>query len=1354
MKRDNIEDILPLTPLQSGLLFHTLSDPEAGYYWTQFSFDIKGPMRTDVFREAWQRAIARHACLRTVFSWENRDRPLQIVCKNAELPWSELDWSSYSAGEQAARFEEFLKQDRFAGCDLWKAPIMRLICIRLGKEWHRLVWAHHHLILDGWSLSLVLNEVLDEYDAMQLAVSETPPAVHTSMHHFIAWLSKQKWTEAEAFFRNRLAGLTAPTPLVTAKPRDKVLGLPADYASVHLSLPAEETTRLTSFVRANHITLNSLMQAAWGLMLHRYSGDNDVLFGVTLAGRSAPVPRIESTVGLFINTLPVRLTIDPDANVGRWLQSVHSMQAELLQHQYAPLLDVQGWSEIPRGLPLFESVFVFENYPVKSGWEHRANGAEIGGLRSVERSNFPLMILVAARKSVDIAATYDTRRFSAEAVRRMMAHYQTLLEAIVCGADGRVRDLNMLGAEERRQALEEWNQTQTTFPDVCLHQLFEAQVRRTPNALALEHGKCRWTYQELDARANQLAHYLKSFGVGAESLIGVCHERTPNLLVAILAVLKAGGAYVPLDPTYPKDRLDYILRQARAAVLLTTTRLLKQCIHPEIAESIPVVCLDTSEKAIARQPDDTLACVATPSNLAYVLYTSGSTGRPKGVQLEHKSPVALVSWARQLYSDKEIAGVLFSTSVCFDLSVYEMFVPLSWGGTIILAQDALELRELPARNRVTLINTVPSAIAELVRLEAIPKSVRTINLCGEALSAELADAIYHTTSVERVYDLYGPTEDTTYSTVALRRPGDAANIGRPLANKRAYVVDTFDKLCPVGVPGEICLSGVGLARGYLHQPDLTAERFVPNPFSNEPGARMYRTGDLGRYRDDGVLECLGRLDHQVKIRGFRIELGEIECVLSKNPAVKESVVVARDDAQGGKLLVAYLVSANGDLPSAEELREFVRAKLPEYMVPSAWVPLEKLPLTRNGKVDRKALPDPAFAGGSKEHAEPRDELERQLVEIWKEIFRRDKVSVRDDFFQLGGHSLLAVQLFMKLERATGRKLPMVTLFQAPSIEQLAAILRKETWREPWYSLVPIKESGSRAPFYCVHGVGGNILEYMDLARHMRPEQPFYGLQAAGLSGRHAWHGSVEEMAAHYIKEIRSLQPRGPYYIGGASFGGMVAYEMAQQLTMAGEKVALLALFDTWGPGYPKSLPSSSRLRKVWWHWRDRISLHYGNLRVVTGPERMEYVWGKGRKWWAGKKVRLARLRHRATLRIKHWMLPPEIRKTRKVGGFAMAKYITKPYPGDLTLFRATEQPSGIQPEPTLGWSGYVRGRIEVIETPGYHGAIVRDPRAKVLAAQIAECIQRAADAGAEPARTDALAPRGDNRVLAGQLQEA
>lgn len=1355
MKRDNIEDILPLTPLQSGLLYHTLSEPEAGYYWTQFSFDIAGRMQKALFQEAWQRAIARHASLRTVFSWENRERPLQIVCKNAELPWTELDWSAHSAKDQESKFEELLKQDRAAGCDLRKAPLMRFIFIRLGAERHRFVWAHPHLILDGWSLSLVLNEVLDEYDAMQAGTTEPAPAARSSMHNFIGWLSKQTWTDAEAFFKNNLAGLTAPTPLVTATPREKVLGLPADYASLSLSLTAEETTRLTSFARGRRITLNSLMQAAWGLLLHRYSGERDVLFGATLAGRSAPVPRIESTVGLFINTLPVRFTIDPDLNVSQWLQSVHSMQPELLQHQYAPLLDVQGWSQIPRGLPLFESIFVFENYPVKPGWQHRANGAEITGLRSVERSNFPLMILVAAHSSVDIAATYDTRRFSAEGVQRMLTHYRTLLEAIVSGAETRVRDLQMLTSAERSVALDKWNKTEAEFPSVCLHEQFEEQVRRRPDAIALEHGKRKLTYQELDERANRLAHYLKSVGVEPDSLTGVCLERTPDLVLAILAVLKAGGAYVPLDPTYPKDRLDYILRQSRATVLLTTSHLLKSCMPPELGESISVVCLDASGESIARQPAQAPACAATPSNLAYVLYTSGSTGQPKGVQLEHKSPVALVEWARHLYSDEEIAGVLFSTSVCFDLSIYEIFVPLSRGGTIIMAQNALELPELPARNRVTLINTVPSAIAELVRLEAVPKSVCTVNLCGEPLTAALADAIYKTTSAKRVYDLYGPTEDTTYSTVALRRPGEAANIGRPLANKRAYIVDAYRNLCPVGVPGEICLSGVGLARGYIHQPELTAERFVPNPFSNEPGARMYRTGDLGRYRPDGVLECLGRLDFQVKIRGYRIELGEIESVICKNPAVKEAVVVAREDAQGNKHLVAYLVPSGDALPPEDELRRFVGVKLPDYMVPAAWMPLEKMPMTSNGKVDRKALPDPAFTGGAAEYLGPRNELERQLVEIWEGIFKREKISVRDNFFQLGGHSLLAVQLFMKLEKATGRKLPMVTLFQAPTIEQLAAILQKDTWREPWYSLVPIKESGSRAPFYCVHGVGGNVLEYMDLAKYMKPEQPFYGLQAAGLSGKHAWHGSVEEMATHYIKEVRSLQPRGPYYIGGASFGGMVAYEMAQQLTAAGEKVALLALFDTWGPGYPKPLPSSSRLQKLWWRWKDRFTLHYGNLQVANGRERYEYVWGKVKKWANGKKIRMARLRHRATLRVKYWMLPKEIRKTQKVGHFAMANYVIKPYSGDLTLFRATEQPSGIDLEPTLGWSSYVQGRIEVIDTPGHHGAIVREPRARVTAAQIADCIQKATEAiASEPAVSPTSAPRENSRVLAGQLQEA
>ena len=652
---------------------------------------------------------------------------------------------------------------------------------------------------------------------------------------------------------------------------------------------------------------------------------------------------------------------------------------------------------------------------------------------------------------------YSTALFDADRIARMARHFEVLLTAMVADPSQRLGALPLMPEEELQKVLVEWNATKREYPrDATLAQLFEAQVTRSPAAIALIDGAERFSYAELNARANQVAHRLRMLGVSPGKLVGVCVKRSWRMLVGILGTLKAGGAYVPLDPAYPKDRLAFILEDTKAPVLLTEQSLRSL----RVPEETKIICLDSDWPDIQRQSRQDLPAAAKSSDLAYTIYTSGSTGKPKGVALEHRNAAALVYWAREVFSGEELAGVLASTSICFDLSVFEMFVPLSWGGTVILAENALALPGLPARAEVTLVNTVPSAIRELLRIRGVPPGVRIVNLAGEPLITPLVNQIYAETNVQKVYDLYGPSETTTYSTFTLRKPDERATIGRPLANEQVYLLDKNRQPVPIGIPGEIYIGGDGVAREYLHRAELTAEKFVSIQLPMQQSGRVYKTGDLARWRADGNLEFLGRIDHQVKIRGFRIELGEIESVLRKNPALRESVVVVREDRPGDKRLAAYVVRKPEAKVDVEELRRFVREALPEYMVPSAFVFLEALPLTPNGKVDRKALPAPEMERrpDTKEFAEPGSPVEEELAAIWREVLGIERISVTDNFFELGGHSLLAIQVISRVREKLKVELPLFSLFDAPTIQQLARGLDSGEWTQNHLPIMPMQSA--------------------------------------------------------------------------------------------------------------------------------------------------------------------------------------------------------------------------------------------------------------------------------------------------------
>jgi amino acid adenylation domain-containing protein/FkbM family methyltransferase len=830
-----------------------------------------------------------------------------------------------------------------------------------------------------------------------------------------------------------------------------------------ITLGSELYCQLTSYCRRENVSLYAVLLAAFKALLQRHTAQDDVIVGSVASDsiRCIEGERPERFANMVV--LRTNLAGDPDFTtlLNRVAKAVEGAGRNR-DYPFDKVLELTRQRGNGSSSPVIHNVFALLNAGSCVS-EAPVTQAEIANVEE-HTTRCDLVVLAWMQdEALMVTCQYDAELFEPATIIRLLGHYQTLLWAIATKSNLPVSRLPILTGGEKHQLLVEWNNTKTRYPmERCIHELFEKQVQKSPRAIAVRCEDQQLSYQELNRRANQLARYLKKLGVGPETLVAICAERTIDLIVGLLGILKAGGAYVPLDPSYPKERLEFMLGDTQAAVILT---------QESLVESLPrhdakTVCLDRDRPAISRENAENLVPQATADNLAYVIYTSGSTGNPKGVAIQHQSAVEFLSWAHTVFTADEMAGVLASTSISFDLSVFELFAPLSRGGQVFIVEDALAVDTLPAHCRITLINTVPSAIAELLRTNCVPSSACTINLAGEPLKKNLVREIYRRTAATKVYDLYGPSEDTTYSTYALRTGEGPQTIGRPINNTKVYIVDHHFNPVPVGVPGEIHIGGAGLARGYLKRPELTAEKFVPDPLSAEPGARLYKTGDLARYMADGNIELLGRSDYQVKIRGYRIELGEIEAVLSQHPSVREALVLAREDNPGDKRLAAYIVAGRKFTPTIQDLRNFLKAKLPEHMLPSALVILDKLPLTPNGKVDRRALPVPDQTRPELEgsYQTPRTPVEEMLANIWAEVLELQRVGMHDNFFDLGGHSLLATRVIARIRQTFQVELPLRNLFACPTVAELAQEIEASHRKEQGPPTLPLVSVSTGANF--------------------------------------------------------------------------------------------------------------------------------------------------------------------------------------------------------------------------------------------------------------------------------------------------
>ena len=908
----------------------------------------------------------------------------------------------------------------------------------------------------------------------------------------------------------------------------------------------------------------------------------------------------------------------------------------------------------------------------------------------------------------------------------------------------RISELPLLTERERHQLLVEWNDTQTDYPkDKCIHQLFEAQVETTPNAVAVVFEDQQLTYRELNTKANQLAHYLQTLGVKPEVLVGICVERSIEMVIGLLGILKAGGAYMPLDPAYPAERLVFMLEDAGVPVLLTQSSLKEKL--PETEAQL--ICLDVEAEMLSRFAEENLVSGVTPTNLAYVIYTSGSTGRPKGVAMEQEPLVNLISWQRKHSTAGYGTKTLQFAPVSFDVSFQEMFATWCSGGTLVmiteeLRRDARALLSFMSKHDISRLFLPFVALQHLAEAstesEHLPVNLREIITAGEQLQIispivhwfqQLTDCTLH--------NHYGPSESHVVTFFTL---DDAVSdwpplppIGHPIANTQIYILDPYLQSVSVGVPGELHIGGACLARGYLNRPDLTAEKFIKNPFSDNPNSRLYKTGDLARYLPDGNIEYLGRIDNQVKIRGFRIELGEIEAVLAQHPLVKENAVIVHEASQTDKRLVAYFVPHQGQVIENTALRDFLKERLPDYMVPSAFVTKESLPLTPNGKIDRRVLSKDSVSNyqlSEEKFVAPRTPDEKLLAGIWASVLGIEQVGVHDNFFELGGHSLLAVSLLAQIEQQFGKHLPLAALFQSATIAELALQLNPSTdITNQWAPLVAIQSNGSKRPFFCLPGAGGNVLYYHQLAHYLGQDQPFYGLQAVGLDGETEPDTRVEDMAARYIQEIQTVQPQGPYLLGGHSFGGWIALEMSKQLQLKGKKVARLAIFDT---TVPFNQPIGIDWDEAQWisdvaHIVGRLlgkelEVSYAEFQQLETQAQFSYLHEilEQNGWF---------------ISIKQLQALVKIFKAN-----CQTNYVPQNIPATpISLFKASDIPlvsqasaqmetfsQPLKQETTWGWSQYAEESVDILMVPGDHHTMMNQPNVQVLAEKLRECLDNIA----------------------------
>lgn len=1345
---------LPISSIQSRFWF--LAQVEQGTaYNIPLVLHLSGTLNSAILQHSLTEILHRHEVLRTVFPLVDGS-PVQQILPPQPFSLSVIDLSVLPAPEQQAAVDRLAQTEIQQPFNLAQDLPIRASLLCLGITDHVLLLTVHHIAADGWSLALLRQELATLYTAFSQGLPSPLATLAIQYADFAhwhdQWLNRELVRHQLGYWKQQLAG--APSLLELPYDRSRPPQQTYRGGSEFFTLSPELTQQLKAISQQAGATLFITLLASFATLLSRYSQQQDLVIGSPIAGRHRR--ELEALQGVFINLLALRIDLSGNPAFLELLQRVRQVSLDAFAHSDIPFDQVVEALQPERNSsysPLFQVLFVLQNAPV--------DRLEFPGLVTTTlpvasgTAKYDLTLMMEETATgLTGELEYNCDLFDRATIARMVGHFQTLLAGIIAQPEQAIATLPLLPEWERQQILVDWNHTEANYPqDKCLHQLVEQQVEQTPNAIAVVFANQSLTYQELNHRANHLAHQLQTLGVGPETLVGIYVERSLEMIVGVLGILKAGGAYVPLDPAYPKERLAFMLEDTQAPVLVTQ-RSLQANLPPHQAQ---VVCVDELPDAAHNGTIANPVSRVNPHHLAYLIYTSGSTGKPKGVQIEHRSAVNLLNSIRKQPGLTSQDIVLSVTTLSFDIVVSEIFLPLSVGARLMLvsrdvAADGRQLLQVLTDSGATFLQPTPATWRLL--LAAGWQGTPHLNMIstGEPLPRDLANQLLP--KGKSLWNLYGPTETTIWSTGWQVQAGDGpVYIGRPLDNTQLYVLDAHLQPVPIGVPGELYIGGDGLARGYLNRAELTAERFIDfrlpildvelqthpkSKVQNPKSVRLYKTGDRVRWLPTGEVECLGRIDHQVKIRGFRMELGEIEAALSQHPQVRQCVAMAREDQLGEKRLIAYVITGTPDPVPAQDFRQFLQQTLPDYMIPSAFVQLEFWPLTPNGKIDRRALPLPKASDAATPGAcvAPRTGIERKLVEIWEEVLNMQPIGIHDNFFDLGGHSLLTVQLSMQIEQRLGHKLPLSTILTAPTIAQLAATLDPNQSNTDQSSVVLLRAGQDHPAVFFIHDGDGETLLYRTLAQHLDPAIPVYGIQPNCRPEAPILHSRIEDAVTYYVQQIQQVQPHGPYLLAGMCVGGVLALAIAQQLQQQGEAVKMLAMLDAVDVDAPRRtgyiakqrLHSFSALFQSHSHLKQHEKLLYTlnqtrkkitNLVVYELQEQFISLYDQ---------IQLSLFRYC----LDHNLALPRFLQNipvRKVLMWAKQSYAPQGmFAGEILLFRATQKSNvfddtdiddtpgtEVYSDPLLGWGKRTTKGVQVYDVPGGHSSMLQAPNVQVLA---------------------------------------
>ncbi len=1325
-KRAAVSRRVPLSFAQQRLWFLDQLEPGSPLYNISRAVRLKGQLDFQALHAALNCIVARHESLRTNFSSVG-DEPVQTIVPTREIDIQFVDLLGLPESDREGEARRLAAHAAQRPFNLAQDHLLRATLFTIDHQDQVLLLVMHHIVSDGWSMGILSRELETLYEAFTNGqpspLTELPIQYGDFARWQRDWLRGPVLEEQVNFWKKQLADAPAVLELSTDRPHPAIQTFNGAYHTS--SLQKELRDSLTELSRRQGVTLFMTLLAAFQTMLYRYTHQQDIVIGTPIANRTRT--ETEDLIGLFVNTLVVRTDLSGNPTFLELLGRIREVALDAFAHQDLPFEKLVEELQPERSLahmPLFQALFALQNVPKST---LRLGSLELSDFSfDKNTSKLDLSLYVGERSDgLTLTFEYNTDLFDASTIERLAANFQTLLEGIVANPAQRISALPLLTERERFQVVVNWNQTEAEFPNKCIHELFEEQAQRTADNVALIYEGTELTYRELNRKANQLAHYLKQRGVGPNVFVGICVERSPEMVVGLLAILKAGGAYIPLDPAHPAERILLMLAGSRATLLLTQKHLSGSF----AAWRGETIYLDVQWPEIAENATDNPINANTPEDSAYLLYTSGSTGQPKGVVNSHRASLNRFAWMWREYPFTEGEVCCQKTSLSFGDSIWEIFGPLLQGVPLVIipdesVKDSHELIATLSINKVTRLVLVPSLLRVILELrEDLAQQLSALRYCvssGETLPVDLAMTFHDRLRHAKLINLYGSSE--LAADVTCYEIGGAGKlwnipIGRPIANTRIYIVDTNFQPVPVGVLGEICVGGEGLASCYLNSPRLTSEKFVPDPFSQRPGARLFRTGDIGRFLPDGNIEYHGRRDHQVKVRGFRIELGEIENALKNSPSVKDAVVILRESSTGNKHLVGYVVanSNSDEFPNnvvGSELKRLLKKSLPDYMVPAYFVFLEKFPLTPTGKIDRRALPNPDGSRPELEeaHIAPRDDLERRLARIWEKLLGVHPVGIRDDFFHLGGHSLLAVRLVSEIQKEVGQRLPLVSFFQGANIEYLASLLRQDVSSLDWPTLVEIQAGDTKPPLFCVSMPNVNALGYRSLARYLGNDQPVFGLQAQypeDLEGEHS-QVAVHEVATEYLQALRRAQPTGPYQFIGMCRGAHIAYEMARRLEREGHEISLLGVIDTW-----VMENTYNYFWQVEYRARHLLSRTLRHIRRQLNPI---YKKVQGAATNNGENVSNLIPADRAERRrqiLKLYFPGPD--------------FVPTFFEGHITVFRTERQPHNRIRDSRLGWGKLAKGGVDLHFIPGGHDTVLKEPYVQHLAAALNKCLRRRSD---------------------------